>query len=190
MEVCGLLLVKDPEKDNVFIRVGYFERSFPAEIERRATFGDEDGSGQELDKVARAGLLYLGIQRFVLSSKYMLYISRVVLAWILLNMYCSFLIAFVCLLFLCWWFLLLHASGILAAAVPPGTTITSQPHLTPLILPFPLLRADEQFQNQAEPAIAFSQKPIDAYYPHKQARAGLILITQVLFADGAFSILR
>lgn len=66
--VQGLLMVEDPEEDNVFIRVGCFERTFANKFEgqSRVMFGG-DGFDRDHDELARAGLCFLGTERFSLE---------------------------------------------------------------------------------------------------------------------------
>lgn len=66
--VQGLLIVEDPEKADVFVRVGCFERSCSSDWERkvRAVFGC-DGFDRDPDELARAGLYFLGTKRIFLE---------------------------------------------------------------------------------------------------------------------------
>lgn len=66
--VQGLLMVEDPEKENVFIRIGCFERTFRRKFEgqSRVMFGG-DGFDRDHNELARAGLCFLGTQRFLLE---------------------------------------------------------------------------------------------------------------------------
>jgi hypothetical protein len=64
--VHGILLIKDPTKEHIFIRGGFFNRAFESENERVATFPD-DGPDPNPSVLVDAGLHYSGIKRFILE---------------------------------------------------------------------------------------------------------------------------